>query len=1127
MHLKTTKLLTTVLIFATPALVNAAGCDKWIAKVESSQGRVLRQEPKASDWQVITQEQTLCSGDKIRTAKWSRATLVLSNHAVVTLDQNSTLSFSPPKDNRHWLINLMQGISFFRSRQSQQIEIETPFINAVHRGTEFVVSVDSGQSQITVLDGQVEAHNKNGNVLINKGYTGVADASHAPHVQALTISPQDAVQWSLYYPPLIETNAQNELAPVLQAYQQGDIQLALDKLEQMPVSQQNDQNLILKATLLLNVGQVEKAQSIIKQSQAISANNSDAFALQSVIAVAKNQQQSALELANKAIAANPKSVVAKIAQSYAYQALFNIDEASKSAQAATQLSPNNALAWARLSELQMAKGEQNAALESAKKAQTLNPSLARSQIILGFAELAQTDINAAQNAFKQAINFDSSDPLARLGMGLAKIRKGDVEAGKDDLETAVSLDPNNAVLRSYLGKAFYELRDKNYASTEYKLAKEMDPKDPTPWFYDAILKQTTNRPVEALQDMQKAIELNDNRGVYRSKLLLDSDNAARSASLGRIYNDLGFQQRGLLEGWNSINSDPSNYSAHRLLADNYAAMPRHEIARVSELLKSQLLQPVNITPVQPQAADSNILILDSLGPSITSFNEYNPLFTRDRFAFQATGFYGSQDTKSDEVVHSGVWDKFSYSLGQFHYQTDGFRPNNQQKKDAYNVFAQGEVAKDTTLQFEYRRSEREFGDINQGFFTNNYSNVAKGQIETNIFRGGGHHKFSENSDLLMSIVHREEQSSGVEASQFGSAELSRKNNGTQYELQQIYRTKYLDLSAGMNYLINQNDAAGATISINGLPAFNLKTNDDAEHKAFYVYANAKPFPELTLTLGLTQDFYDLKKVVDLVSFLHASARLERNPLNPKFGLLWTPTKDTTFRFAAFQSLKRGIIQNQTLEPTQISGFNQFYDDVDGTIAKRIGFGIDHKLNSKLFVGAEVSRRYLDLPFMNVNNDAKFISTNWNEKNARAYLNWVPNELVSFGLDYSYEKLNRNKQYFESSNYNNNSFTHLETHRSQAYVSFFHPSGLLSKFNVGYISQHEDFVVQGLGKTLPANSGFWLLDTELGYRLPKRHGIVTLGIKNLLDERFNYQGVDINQPALPQGRFFFSRLTLSF
>ena len=141
-------------------------------------------------------------------------------------------------------------------------------------------------------------------------------------------------------------------------------------------------------------------------------------------------------------------------------------------------------------------------------------------------------------------------------------------------------------------------------STEYEQAKLLDPKDPTPWFYDAIQKQTTNRPVEALHDLQHSIELNNNRAVYRSRLLLDQDLAARSAAVGRIYRDLGFEQLALIEGWKSVNTDPSNYSAHRLLADSYSALPRHEIARVSELLQSQLLQPINLTPVQPNLAES-------------------------------------------------------------------------------------------------------------------------------------------------------------------------------------------------------------------------------------------------------------------------------------------------------------------------------------------------------------------------------------------------------------------------------------------------------------------------------------------------------------------------------------------
>jgi hypothetical protein len=140
--------------------------------------------------------------------------------------------------------------------------------------------------------------------------------------------------------------------------------------------------------------------------------------------------------------------------------------------------------------------------------------------------------------------------------------------------------------------------------------------------------------VEALHDLQKAIDLNDSRAVYRSKLLLDQDLAARSASLGRIYRDLGFEQLGLVEGWKSVNTAPADYSGHRLLADSYSALPRHDIARVSELLQSQLLQPINITPVQPSLAESNLLILEGAGPSAPAFNEFTPLFTRNRLSLQ-------------------------------------------------------------------------------------------------------------------------------------------------------------------------------------------------------------------------------------------------------------------------------------------------------------------------------------------------------------------------------------------------------------------------------------------------------------------------------------------------------------
>ncbi len=270
------------------------------------------------------------------------------------------------------------------------------------------------------------------------------------------------------------------------------------------------------------------------------------------------------------------------------------------------------------------------------------------------------------------------------------------------------------------GKAYYEEKRIPLDEREYAIAKELDPKDPTPWFYDAIAKQTTNRPVEALHDMEKAIELNNNRAVYRSRLLLDSDLAARSASIGRIYSDLGFQQLALRASWKSVNTDPSNFFAHRLLADSYAVLPRHEIARVSELLKSQLLQPLNMTPIQPRLAESNLFLISAQGPGALSFNEFNPIFNRDGVTLQANSLVGEHSTYAGEGILSGIYKNTSFSLGGFHFSTDGFRENAGQRDDIADAFVQLQLSPQTSVQVEYRYRNTERDDLLQRFFLKDF-----------------------------------------------------------------------------------------------------------------------------------------------------------------------------------------------------------------------------------------------------------------------------------------------------------------------------------------------------------------------------------------------------------------------
>ena len=115
-----------------------------------------------------------------------------------------------------------------------------------------------------------------------------------------------------------------------------------------------------------------------------------------------------------------------------------------------------------------------------------------------------------------------------------------------------------------------------------------------------------------------------------------------------------------------------------------------------------MLQPININPVPLQIADTNLGILQGAGPSSPAYNEYNPLFNRNKVSMQASGVSGQQDTYGDEVTLNALYDRYSVSLGQLYYRTDGFRNNNDLKKEIYDLFAQVSLTYQTSVQAEVK-----------------------------------------------------------------------------------------------------------------------------------------------------------------------------------------------------------------------------------------------------------------------------------------------------------------------------------------------------------------------------------------------------------------------------------------
>ena len=1060
-------------------------CQPWVGQLVSRQGAIEVRKMGQSQWQPARLNDTFCPGDSIRIGQLGRAAVRLPNDTLLRLDELTAITFPAGDKEKHTLIEILKGAVYFFSHHPTGLKVITPFVSAAIEGTEFLVKVEKAQTFLSVFEGRVAAANHLGGIALAKGQSAIAQAGQAPELR-IVVRPRDAVQWALYYLPVM-------YVPPGQA----------------PKEDMSDPRfLVHRASQLLAVGRVNAAGADIERVLSLDPKYSGAFALQSIIALVQNEKDKAFSFAQKAVEAGSHSATAHIAMSYAQQARFDLESARASVEEAVRLEPDNTLAWARLAELWSSFGRLGKALVAAKKAVELNPSLSRTQMVLGFAYLTQVKTTESRTAFEKAIELDQADPLSRLGLGLAKIRDGDLQAGGREIETAASLDPNNSLVRSYLGKVYFEEKRTGLDEREYAIAKELDPNDPTPWFYDAIAKQTTNRPVEALHDLQKAIALNDNRAVYRSRLLLDQDLAVRSASLASIYRNLDFQQLALVEGWNSLNWDPGNHSAHLFLADAYANVPRHEIARTSERLQSQLLQPININPVLPRQTEGQLGIFRGTGPAEPGFNEFTPMFNRNRAALWLSGVGGNKSTWGDEVVVSGLYNALSFSLGQFHYETDGFRDNNDQERNVYNVFAQGNPWYHTSIMAELRSRKSEYGDLALRFDPEDFSPFNRWESDFQSIRVGVRHAFSPRSELIATGIYKEADEDLSNAPAMFQTDFE--DDGWMAEVQHIYQAQRLNLVWGGGYF--DSDQTFTTVWPPFFPPDSPAIDaTDVKHTNVYAYSYIKIPKNVTWTLGASADFFE--------------GTIDKDQFNPKVGATWKPAPSTTLRVAASRILNRTLISQQTIEPTQVAGFNQFFSDPEGDSAWRYGAAVDYQFSSNLFSGLELSKRdidslYQDRETFTIRDDSKLY-----EYFGRAYINWIIASWMSVNAGYRYERFERNLD-----DVGENSFLDLKTHMIPLGVNFYCPFGFNFGLKAKYVDQEGEFTPDPFTRPVEVvedSDQFWVLDAFLGYRLPRRLGFVSLEFKNLLDERFRFVNMDKANPEIAPEFWILGKVTLSF
>ncbi|MEP6662060.1 MAG: TonB-dependent receptor [Verrucomicrobiota bacterium] len=950
----------------------------------------------AQTWVATQTNQVLHPSDRLRTGRNSRAALVWSSakgQSVVSFDALTEVQILRTEDESG--LSLFKGIlSFFHRDKPARFRVVTAGANAGIEGTEFVIAVDAAErTTLSVIDGRVKFFDPQGELVLTNSQEAIADVGQPPQFTAV-ITANNLLQWNLYYPAILDLDElpwagdepdvlQNSLA----SYRAGDL---LGALVSYPTNREPDSDAerIYYAALLLSVGQVEQTETILSSISATNQTNRLArlaTALRVLIAAVKRESNPAVT--------PPQLATELLAASYFQQAQarreISLTNALFLARQAATISPESGFAWERVAELEFSFGHTSRALEALHKSLALAPRNAQAITLKGFLLAAENKIREAIEWFDQAIAIDPALGNAWLGRGLCRIRHGDLTKGREDLLIAAALEPQRAILRSYLGKAWSDYGDDVKTRKELSLARKLDPNDPTSWLYSALNNEQHNRINEAIRDLEKSQELNDNRSVYRSGPVLDQDRAVRSANLARIYQDAGLDDVAVREASKSVSTDYGNYSAHLFLANSYQQLLdpnfrnlRYETPTSIEFLLANLLAPVDA---------------GWLSPAISQ-QEYGRLFERNRLGIVASAEYLSRGAGTISGAQYGRFDHLSYSIDAFYRTDPGQRPNNDTDQRFLSISVRQQLTADDNLLIQVSRNRISGGDLSQVYDphdpTQFNSSFRFREIQEPSLNIGYHHHWSPGSDTLLLTSYNADRLAFT--SETLPTLLARRPGGIwralfeinlaeslkveptigSIELQQIFQTERAHTVVGSRFHYGHYEVNNFQDKPDAFTAsFDPNAPDADQHYGarflrwvLYGYETFRVFDSLQIIGGVSYD--DMSYPENFRDAPVSRTEQHTSQLSPKAGVLWTPTETTTIRGAYTRSLA-GPAGDQSLqiEPSQLAGFIQSYRSLipesvvgaqSGARFETFGLALDQKFATGTYIGLSGEILYSDV-----------------------------------------------------------------------------------------------------------------------------------------------------------------------
>jgi tetratricopeptide (TPR) repeat protein len=596
--------------------------DAVAAQIVALAGQGQTRAPGVEPWSAAALAQQLGAGADMRTLALSSAALLLADRTQIRMSSNAQLRLCESQSSRT-LLELAAGRLWARTKKTPAaLQLQTPAALAVVRGTDWDVEVDAaGRTTLTVLSGQVDLSNAYGSVQLGPAEQGYAEPGKAP-TKRLLVSPRERVQWVAAYPAdatrwaeFQRTDIAAPLAAVRADLRDGQWTGARTRLLAMAANGEGDAvvDLVL-ADLEVFEGQLDAAQARLSSAWQRTHDPRTA-ARRADLLMALDRGAEARTWLDTSRAAAPTAVELLLAdgdwqrlQGHGDAALVLYRDALTRAEGAAQ---HASAQWALGRALQE-RGDLRAARVALAQAVALapeNPSYRGEQATAATEALQLAE---ARTGFDAALTRAGDDYVSLAGAGLLALKQGDAEAARTYLLKALVIEPRYARAQVWLAVAEYTLGERAAALDSLDRARLADPNDPLPWQIEAMLRNDSGDPTQAISAAREALV----RLPYLKSLNPLASDSQGSANLGKALGDFG------MEHWARAYANASYYplwaGSHFFLADRYES----DFSRRSELFQGYLTDPTVFG-----ASDKRAPLLLSTGSewSAGASAESNPL----------------------------------------------------------------------------------------------------------------------------------------------------------------------------------------------------------------------------------------------------------------------------------------------------------------------------------------------------------------------------------------------------------------------------------------------------------------------------------------------------------------------